>query len=71
MQISMGNTMGLSTNPVFTFQRSAMIPSVPPYTDSGITHNLQSEDIMTQPIQGIAYITVVFINYCVICSQKQ
>ena len=71
MQISMGNTIGLNTNPVIAFQRGTMISSVPPYADGGISHNLQSEDIMAQPIQGIAFIPVFRFLFRMICSQMQ
>lgn len=63
MQISMGNTMGMSNNPVMAFQRNSIMPSVSSYSESGLSHNITTEDMMGPGIQGIAYIAVCYLVF--------
>ena len=50
----------MGNNTVMAFQRNSMMPSVSSYTDSSLTHNLTTEDILAPSLQSIAFIAVLF-----------
>lgn len=50
----------MGNNTVMAFQRNSIMPSVSSYTDSSLTHNLTTEDILAPSLQSIAFIAVLF-----------
>ena len=58
--LSLSGTIGMGNNTVMAFQRNSMMPSVSSYTDSSLTHNITTEDILAPSLQGIAFIPVLF-----------
>ena len=63
MPLSINNPIGLNNSTVMAFQRNSMIPSVSSYPDSALPHNISNEDMISTPIQGIAYITVLIFEF--------
>lgn len=62
--LSIGSTIGMGNNTVMAFQRNSIMPSVSSYTDSSLTHNITTEDILAPSLQGIAFIPVlVFLRF--------
>ena len=54
--MSMSNPIGITTNALVNYPRSTMGLSVNGYTDSGMAHTMNNEDLMGGNMPSIAFI---------------